>query len=135
MSDFPCTHKAASLLSGLSSGAWFCSVELGVSPGKHSDLAPLPAGDLASCCFSLGMGWWFQGCQVLLCWQSTLVMSFICNFIPSLRSHSHFPEALLTGSIQSAVPSEGLQMPCKEKSVHAALVFLFSSVGKGKLFI
>lgn len=76
-----------------------------------------------------------SGLVVLAEYPGDVLVHFICNFIPSLRSHSHFPEALLTGSIQSAVPSEGLQMPCKEKSVHAALIFLFSSVGKGKLFI
>lgn len=58
-----------------------------------------------------------------------VLVHFIHNFIPCLRSHS--PEAL-AGSIQSAVPTEGLQMPYKEKSVHAALLFPSFFCGEGE---
>lgn len=62
------------------------------------------------------------------------LVHLLCHFIPYLRSHSHFPEfpEALAGSIQSAVPSEGLQMPCKEKSVYTALIFPSFFCGEGE---
>lgn len=54
---------------------------------------------LLECCFSLGIGWWFQGCQAPVvqtaprlaeCFGDVLV-HVVCIFTPCLRSH--FPSA------------------------------------------